>query len=231
MPQDFKITALPDNGTINQKLGLFGNRNGANCLPGITSLTISCTSNDQGWDFEGCPNLASLSYPTLAIMADGCALFLDNNPSLTSVSLPLLMDIQGGSTFVIQNCNALASMSFPSLATVIAITNFTIQNSSSIASISCPSLVSSGNITMSGCSSLTTITLPVFVPTSGRDIDCNSDALNQATVDHILARCVANPAYVAGSVFLQGGTSSAPSAAGLIDKATLIGRGVNVVTN
>ena len=80
-------------------------------------------------------------------------------------------------------------------------------------------------------SSLATVSMPKFLPRNGHEVDFRFNALNQASVDHILARCVANPAYVSGTVKLQGGTNAAPSVAGLADKATLIGRGVTVVTN
>ena len=47
-------------------------------------------------------------------------------------------------------------------------------------------------------------------------------------LQQILARCVANPAYVTGSIVLGG---AAPTGQGVTDKATLIGRGVSVLTN
>lgn len=77
----------------------------------------------------------------------------------------------------------------------------------------------------------TTWNAPLWVPTNATTIDLSGNALDQTSVDQVLARCVANAGYVAGTVDLSGGTSATPSATGLADKATLIGRGVVVNTN
>lgn len=88
--------------------------------------------------------------------------------------------------------------------------------------------------------SLTTIDLGSFVPDSfgpNREHQAvfSGNALTAASVNHILARFAANPAW--GSVSpspvldLSGGTNAAPTGQGLIDKADLISRGATVTTN
>ena len=82
------------------------------------------------------------------------------------------------------------------------------------------------------CSSLTTITISglTSLVAGFRAAGC---ALSGATVNAILARLVSMPTYgnAGQDVDLSGGTSAAPSGQGLVDKATLIGRGAFVTTN
>jgi hypothetical protein len=103
---------------------------------------------------------------------------------------------------------------------------------SNMESISAPNLVSvTGGIQITGAVFLTSVSLPMYLPSNGTSVNFGTDALSAATVNHLLARCVANVAYVSGTVSLNGGTSAAPTGQGIIDKATLIGRGVTVNTN
>lgn len=88
-----------------------------------------------------------------------------------------------------------------------------------------------GAISASGCTVLSSVSFPNYLPTNGSAINFSAAALSQVSVDHVLARAVANAAYVSGTITLDGGTSSTPSGAGLADKATLIARGVTVLTN
>ncbi|MGA2092434.1 MAG: hypothetical protein ABSH16_03365 [Sedimentisphaerales bacterium] len=60
--------------------------------------------------------------------------------------------------------------------------------------------------------------------------DCNSCALTQAAVDAALAACDAN-GMLDGNFIASGGLNSAPSAAGLLSKASLQGKGWGVSTN
>jgi len=83
---------------------------------------------------------------------------------------------------------------------------------------------------------LTTISIPLVVMSINVfsnlvDYNFSGNALNQATVDQILARCVASPLLTAGLLQLDGGTNSAPSVAGTANKNTLIARGMSVNTN
>ena len=78
---------------------------------------------------------------------------------------------------------------------------------------------------------LTTIELPVFLPTQGMTLDFQDNALTAATVNAVLARLVANPAFTSGTVHLEGAGNAAPTGQGLTDKATLLGRGVALTTS
>jgi len=60
-------------------------------------------------------------------------------------------------------------------------------------------------------------------------IDFDNCLLVQANVDNVLADCVAS--LINNKRLDLAGTNAAPSAAGLLDKATLIARGWIVATN
>lgn len=90
-----------------------------------------------------------------------------------------------------------------------------------------------------GTAALTTLTFGAVGVTKRIDgnIIITSAALNQASVDGILARLVAldgtsgTTLYTGAKTVTITGTSSTPSAAGLTNKATLVGRGITVTTN
>jgi len=80
-------------------------------------------------------------------------------------------------------------------------------------------------------SSLTAVDLSSYLPTNDTHQNFFNCALTAASVNHILARCVANPAYVSGFVRLGGGANAAPTGQGITDTAILIERGVVAFTN
>lgn len=80
------------------------------------------------------------------------------------------------------------------------------------------------------CAVLTTVSLPVFVPVNGNIIDFSGCSLTAASVNHILARCVA-AGITSGTITLTGGTNAAPTGQGVTDKAALLAAGVTLTTN
>lgn len=158
-----------------------------------------------------CPDATTISF-----------LSITNNPDLLTVSAPLATKINGTNTMILRN-PLLQSISFPSLIEVDPWFNgrvFEFKNNAS----------------------LTTIDLGSFIPKSTgmyprQNADFSGNALSAVSVNHILARFVANPTWgiggVPGSYFLDlsGGTNSAPTGQGAIDKATLIARGASIYTN
>ena len=97
-----------------------------------------------------------------------------------------------------------------------------------------PTNVQGGFLHIRGNPFLTTIELPVFVPTPGMSIDLQQNNLSSAVLDQVLARCVANPAFTSGNVLLGNPdhetppANQAPSLTGSADADTLTARGVNV---
>lgn len=229
-------------------LTLLENRGSA--FPGAGSQALSISSNDVlsaislpaltaipstsgGMLITANPLLASISMPLLTTAggASVTGITITTNVSLTSISLPSLATSPGHIT--ITGNAALTTLSFPVLTSILgSVSAATFTGNTLLASLSLPALVTvAGGINASSLANLTSVTLTSYLPTNAKAQNFGSCALTEASVDHILARCVANAAYVSGTVTLSGGTNATPSAAGLVDKATLIGRGCTVNTN
>lgn len=104
-------------------------------------------------------------------------------------------------------------------------------NSFNLITLSGPKLATvGGSVFFSGSAALTTVLLPVFLPTDGASIAFDGCALNLASVNLILRRCVL-AGLTTAVIDVSGGTSVAPAGQGAADKATLIGNGCTVNTN
>ena len=79
--------------------------------------------------------------------------------------------------------------------------------------------------------SLTNVDIRTWEPINGQDVHFNGNALTEESVDNVLARCFANGSYQAGTIYLDGGTNSPPSAAGVVVEGSLVARGAYVFTN
>lgn len=155
--------------------------------------------------------------------------------SLIELSFPNLVSIDPTDlesyTNSISNCALLETINFPLLQ--YSSGEFQISTNAKLVNLDLSSLVTVkyGDFTINVNPLLTSINIPNFVPENGQQISFINNALDDTSVNLLLARCVANAAYVSGSISLIGGTNSAPTGQGLTDKATLIGRGVTVQTN
>jgi len=154
--------------------------------------------------------ISSVRFPNLLTVDPdywwGSDLDFSGATALNNLELPLVNNFGSGSLKAI-GCTSLPSISLPSLVTIAEVIDF------------------------QSCSSLVSVSFPLFLPTNSKAVNFANCALSSASVNHILARCVANAGYVSGVVNVQGGTSAAPTGQGVADKATLIGRGVTVNTN
>lgn len=204
--QDMQIAWTPANVKLQEQID-FSAWVTSPSMVGITSLTFTNSTRNGTFDLE-------------------------NNTDLTSLSMPSLVNVTGGGAILILNCSSLTSISMPS---VVSVDNgLTIGICTSLVDLNLDSFVDNGSvygIDIRGNPLLASLTLSNYVPTNGMNQDFRNNALNQTSVDGILARCVANAGFVSGEVRLQDGTNSAPSASGLLDKATLEGRGVVVNVN
>ena len=186
------------------KIGFFGNSGAAN-LNGITDLLFDQATSDQGFDFSTLPTLKTAAWPNLVTITDGGVLTLGDAPQLTDIQLPLF-----------QSCPNQIWLSMNPLLT----------------SLSLPALVTAGGgLICFNNATLVTVSIPLFQPTTGQNVRFDGCALNGVTVNAILARGVATAGFLSGLLNLSGGTNAAPSGQGITDKATLISRGVTVLTN
>lgn len=184
---------------------LIGYATGANNMPGVIALVFKQQTSVAGFSINSQLSLLTLSFPNLTAISGASAPFsASSNPVLTSI-----------------NAQSLQSFVFTS----------TINFNPALKALSFPALVKSGTLNWAFNAALDTVSLPQWTPANGKNVVLNDCALTQASVDHVLARCVANPAYVSGTVNLSGGSNASPSATGLADAATLTARGVNVSHN
>jgi hypothetical protein len=202
--------------------------------PLLTSVTVtnltqflnSSFNNPIGADFENNADLASVSFPDLVTSG---YVYITNNPNLASVNFPKLQTLLNpiANWSAIEN-SLIPTISFPQLT---AITVLFITSNSLLTSVSFPLLVSTEQVlNIAANPLLTTIDIPSFVPANGNGFDFSGNALTVANVNAILARFAAATGFT-GGIDVSGGTSAAPTGQGIIDVATLVGRGVEVTTN
>jgi hypothetical protein len=141
---------------------------------------------------------------------------IDFGPALTNDSISIevyrctnLTLVTGSSPITIPSTSSLFKFLYNDSLTNITLTNMTMTGCSFDASF---------------CPALTTVNLPNWLPESENQdgaVDLRSCALTAATVNHILARCVAADNFLENEVYLDGGTSASPTGQGITDKSTL----------
>jgi hypothetical protein len=180
-------------------------------LPQISSLPFSALTYTAGLNVVSCAQIANIELPVCVYMQDiavtGCT-------GATMISMPLATDINNVS---MSDLPLLETISFPSTRNLSGI-----------------------GMSPSAAPALANVTLGVIgvIKQIAAGIDLQGCNLTQTTVDEILAMLVSLDGTngttlwgTTGAVRLNLGTSSAPSAQGLIDKATLEGRGAVVEVN
>lgn len=183
------------------------------------------------WGLETSPGYAkALEFPSLIEHTGaGNAIEFNNTVDISSLSFPVLTTHGGVNSAMSINSNtALASLSLPVLASVAGDLDL---GGNIFTSLSLPALVTiGGNFSMTGSGDLVTVSLPVWVPTDGTVIDLSGNALSAASVNHILARCVAAGVETC-TINLSGGANAAPTGQGITDAAALDTAGNSVTTN
>jgi hypothetical protein len=205
------------------KLVTVGGAISVSSMPSVTTVNlpelVSATSISAGAN----TTITSLSFPKLTTLTS--FLTVSGNTNMTSISFPLLSSM--GGSFDMTGCKV-TTLSFPLLAT--GVTSISCGNAT-LTTLSMPSLVTVNGAFTCNSAALTTVDLSSFLPTNTKNISFIGASLTAASVNHILARCVASAGYLTGVINLSGGTSAAPTGQGITDKATLITRGHTVTTN
>lgn len=168
--------------------------------------------------------LPVISMPSLVSV--GGSILCSGNPLLTSVSMPALQSV----AFILDISGnvALTSINLPSLVSVLF--PFYLPGNTALVTLSLPALNTPGDVDWSGCTSLTTISIPSQVFLNMTLWDIRGCALSASTVNHILARAAASGTTNL-NLKLEGGTSAAPTGQGIVDKAALITAGNTITTN
>jgi hypothetical protein len=153
--------------------------------------------------------------------------YIQKHAALTNISQPLLSTV-GGDNFIESN-DVLTEISLPLLSTVGD--KNSIANNAVLTEISLPLLSTVGdkNVIQNNAA-LTNITISSTGFTAIGDYYFNNNALSEETVDNILI-AFDNSGIENKTIFLDGGTNSVPSAAGLTAKSNLEGKGWTVNVN
>lgn len=179
------------------------------------------------------PDLVSVSYPNLTSTGSNtfstCSISL--NPKLTSVSAPVWSEADG---IDITYNPLLTSINLSSLTTMHFVYGIlSIQFNDILQSVSLPSLQTVYQLYVADNPALENVSVPSLVglgPFSVHVLSFVNNALNQSSVDAILATVAGfGPTMV--DLHLEGGTNSAPSAAGLANAALITANGGTVTTN
>jgi len=194
--------------------------------------------------FTGCTDLNSITItsdvpPTFSTLTCG-DVTINGSTTLTSLTIGGRQGFYGD--VAVTNCTALTSVLFDSGSTYPDVPDFDSLNFSGCTSLSSIA-TSSGelktpSLNITGCSALATISLPsdtlvtVTVSTlpSATTVGLQGCALNVASVNAILVALDSN-GLSNGEVYLDLGTSAAPTGAGIIAKNNLIAKGWTVATN
>lgn len=158
----------------------------------FSSLTTVGGSLNMG----GCTTVASILLPVLNSVASGIT--ISGSTTLTTLSIPLLTTCGNTSTCAISGCTGMTTLNLASFVTCQA-------------------------VTMNGNTALATLSFGAWVPKiGGYTFTWNGDALPAATINSLLAQCVAvGPGLINTTGDMQGGTNAAPTGQGIIDKGTL----------
>jgi hypothetical protein len=195
-------------------------------------------------DFTGCPNLNSVTItsdvpPTFSTLTCG-DVTITGSTTLTSLFIGGTAGVFGD--VAVTNCTALTSVLFDSPGTYPNVPDFDSLNFSgctSLASITTSAgEVKTPSLNVTGCSALATLSLPsdtlatVTVSTlpAATTVGLQGCALNVASVNAILVALDAN-GLSGGVVYLDLGTSAAPTGAGIIAAANLVSKGWTVAIN
>lgn len=207
-----------------------------NSSPALTTLGLPALAKGSTIGFNDL-GISSLSLPSLTALR-GVLSTGGNNPSLTSISAPNLVVAAGGITLL--GVPALSSLTLTSLSKT---GQFSLTTNSAITTISLPAITIIGStvttvLSIVNATALSNFTLGSGLKQMAGNVAITGCALNQASVDGVLARLAALDGTAGTTVFgtgrtvnLTGGTTSTPSAAGLASKATLQARGVTVTNN
>ena len=170
----------------------------------------------------------SLNFPLLSSI--GGTLNILSVPILTSINLNSLTSV---GTIYMSDLPAITSIVLPSLTTVIffiEIDNDTDVNHL-LTSISLPNLVHIGaSALFGGNSALASWSAPNWVPTDGTNIDFAGDALNAASVELILRRCVLAGVTIC-TIDLSGGTNAGTASLNAQGQADVITLGAQLTIN
>lgn len=218
------------------KLAYVGGNFGPLTMASLTTLSIPVLAYAGQFVPTGMNSLTTLSAPEL-VYAGG---FSPNTMSaLTTFNFPLLRSVPG--TFSPNTMGSLTTVSMPSLVYIAS--NASLATMASLTTANFPAMIQwGGTITMNtalgNLANVTLGTVGTLKVITGATTNISGQKLTAASVNALLALLVSldgtngTTLWGAGkTVNVSGGTSSAPTGQGIVNKATLIARGATVTTN
>jgi hypothetical protein len=192
----------------------------------ITTLSLPALASYPGTAINGGVTLQVLDIPLVG--NEGTLINdLGSLGGLTTLNINSIPSF--AADFDLSSQTSLTSLNISSLATVGG--NLNLNGTAALPTFSAPALTTiSGNASAVNALVLATFSAPLWVVTDGTQIIFTGDALTEASVDHILARCLASGVTTC-NIDLSGGTNAVPGAQGQLDKAALILAGNIVTTN
>lgn len=201
--------------------------NSAGALTILNLTSLQTVSGD--FDVSGCTLLASINLEAL-ISANSINIL---TTLISILDLPSLTSYPPFATFGINADASLLTLNLPVcvddnggelMSDLVTMTGLVTLNLNAL-------VTPSADLDLSASPNLANVNLSAMIAPDGTNFNFLGCSLTQASVDHVLARLVANPAYVSGNVDLSGGANSAPGVQGAADVIVLTGRGVIVTTN
>lgn len=233
-PRVTVVTPMPQQ-IDGQLIGAYGVWIDRLSFVGTTPVDLELTNLVGITRITGTPSISSLgsgilSFPALKSVYDNG--FFEANATITSLLVPLLEIITVPTTLTLTYASV-NSLNFASLRSMPATT---LSGNTSLTTFSLPVIeyIYGALTSISGNGVLTDFTLGTSLKYFNSNINFTSCALNQTSVDGILATLVAldgtggKNLYGTGRTVTITGTSSTPSPTGLLDILTLQGRGVTV---
>lgn len=196
-----------------------------NPLQNITRLQVD-ESRILSVDIEVATSLIELSCPNVTNVTAGAGIYLYGNTVLDKILFPSLAN----ASYITIDTVPVTQLN---LSAMTSCNVLTVQNCPSITILDLHSYVSSPGLLVKIINNplLSSINLDAFTFPVGGTFNFSANALPDTSVNYILARAVANVGFVGGSLNVGGIGNAAPTGQGLVDKATLITRGVTVTTN
>lgn len=211
--QDVGLSTIPNDLSLFNKIPFvtYDTSGSTSFNSGATSLILSKITVCDAYIIISDGNIQTISFPELTKITylesnTARALWIEGCTNLDTLLLPKLAQTDSGGLYIVGD--------------------------SKLSSISLPLFVSNGDrVYITYHSQLTTFNAPNWIPSGSYNLNFNNNALNAASVNHILARCIANAAFINRFVYLNDGTNAAPTGQGILDAAALTARGCTILTN
>lgn len=224
---DDLLTILCPNLLHSSTLSIVGNTS-------LIGVAFPLLYDPQGITVNDNPALVGLSFPGMIFQDGFCE--VKNNASLQY--LRALNCTFFRKSLVVDNCASLALILFPLVEKIgwnsdpfgddiISITNCPVLLTVDFSGLIAYPNLQGTKVTIKDCASLTSASFGSWIPRNNISFDMRSCNWTSAFINDILARCVANPGYVSGTIDFRSNPNG-PSGQGVVDWQTLSARGVDV---